>query len=80
MDTLVQTEQEVKPGEVEVQAGESTEAVDTAATEEGTGFSIEDIASDVKPATDEEVLGVSDRAQERLNSKISSAIPVSTQD
>ena len=72
------TEQAVQPGQeqVEDKAGD-TDGVDTAATEklDGDGFSIEEIGgSEVKPQTDEEVLGVTEKAQERLDKKIGTAI------
>ncbi len=80
-DVIEETKQDqtVKPGEekVEVKAGETKDVVETAATEkevEGNGFSIEDIGSDVVVKTDEEVLDVSEKAQERYNKKMGSAI------
>jgi len=75
-EVLEETEQAVQPGEeqIEDKAGD-TQEVDTAATEEekGNGFSIEDIGSDAVK-TDEEVLGVSEKAQDRINNKIGNAI------
>ncbi|MBC8550249.1 MAG: hypothetical protein H8D23_11450 [Candidatus Brocadiales bacterium] len=77
-EILEETEQAVQPGEenVEVQAGETKDVVETAATEEaeGNGFSIEDIGGEAVAKTDEEVLGVSEKAQERLNNKVGNAI------
>lgn len=83
----VKTEQAVKPGEDEVvnEAGEVSDAVDTAATEktsdddtvEADEFSIDAIGSEEElPKKEDDVLkldGVSEKAQERINSKIGTA-------
>jgi hypothetical protein len=79
MAEILEAEQDqtVQPGDVVVEdnAGDSTDGVGTATTEEeGNGFSIEDIGGDAVAKTDEEVLGVSEKAQERLNNKVGNAI------
>ncbi len=78
MEVAEKTEQAVQPGEVqtEEQAGDG---VDTATTEQEVNeFSIENIgAEEIEvPAekTDEEILNVSGKAQERYNKKIGDAI------
>lgn len=78
-EVLEETKQDqtVKPGEenVDEKSGETKDVVETDATEEeGNGFSIEDIGSTAVAKTDEEVLDVSEKAQERYNKKIGGAI------
>lgn len=74
----VRTVQADQPGEVEnnTDAGELEGGVDTVTTEEkGTDFSIENIGTEATTEkTDEEILAVSDKAQERYSKRIGNAI------